>query len=152
EWKSPVLLIHGDDDRVVAFQQSIDLKSVSKTGALRWKNSFFPTTFTIPCCGATGSRLLKRWPNSSRRTYTHEICTVACSNCQPCCTPAIDIEALCLRLRTTQLRQRDRLSTETRRSQRHEHVNRVFPDRPSERRLDVGRRRRARCGMETDRR
>lgn len=25
-WKSPVLLIHGDDDRIVAFQQSIDLK------------------------------------------------------------------------------------------------------------------------------
>jgi dipeptidyl aminopeptidase/acylaminoacyl peptidase len=26
-WKSPVLLIHGDDDRVVEFRQSIDLKS-----------------------------------------------------------------------------------------------------------------------------
>jgi dipeptidyl aminopeptidase/acylaminoacyl peptidase len=25
-WKSPVLLIHGDDDRVVEFKQSIDLK------------------------------------------------------------------------------------------------------------------------------
>jgi dipeptidyl aminopeptidase/acylaminoacyl peptidase len=25
-WKSPVLLIHGDDDRVVEFRQSIDLK------------------------------------------------------------------------------------------------------------------------------
>jgi len=26
-WKSPVLLIHGDDDRIVEFRQSIDLKS-----------------------------------------------------------------------------------------------------------------------------
>src|SRR5262245_16355418 len=26
-WKSPVLLIHGDDDRTVDFRQSIDLKS-----------------------------------------------------------------------------------------------------------------------------
>jgi dipeptidyl aminopeptidase/acylaminoacyl peptidase len=25
-WKSPVLLIHGDDDRIVDFRQSIDLK------------------------------------------------------------------------------------------------------------------------------
>jgi dipeptidyl aminopeptidase/acylaminoacyl peptidase len=25
-WKSPVLLIHGDDDRIVEFRQSIDLR------------------------------------------------------------------------------------------------------------------------------
>ena len=55
-WKSPVLLIHGDDDRTVDFRQTIDLGGGSRRKASRSRSWSCPTMCTIPCCGGTGRR------------------------------------------------------------------------------------------------
>jgi dipeptidyl aminopeptidase/acylaminoacyl peptidase len=42
KWKSPVLLIHGDDDRNVAFAQSVDLARKLRERGVKFEELIFP--------------------------------------------------------------------------------------------------------------
>ena len=42
QWKSPVLLIHGDDDRNVQFQQTTDLAQRLKAKHVEFEEIIFP--------------------------------------------------------------------------------------------------------------
>ncbi len=63
-WKSPVLLIHGDDDRTVDFHQTVDLERRLNARASKSKASCCPTTCTTRSCGGTGRRRSARWRSS----------------------------------------------------------------------------------------
>ncbi len=55
-WKSPVLLIHGDDDRTVDFHQTIDLGRRLKERGVHVEELVLPDDgVPIRCCGGTGS-------------------------------------------------------------------------------------------------
>jgi dipeptidyl aminopeptidase/acylaminoacyl peptidase len=42
KWKSPVLLIHGDDDRNVAFSQTVDLVRKLREHGVQFEEMIFP--------------------------------------------------------------------------------------------------------------
>ena len=48
-WKSPVLFIHGDDDRNVMFSQTVDLVARLRAKVYTWSCSFSRTMSTISC-------------------------------------------------------------------------------------------------------
>jgi len=54
-WKSPVLFIHGDDDRNVYFAQTVDLVARLRARGVIIEQLVFPEMCTIFCCIATGS-------------------------------------------------------------------------------------------------
>jgi len=54
-WKSPVLFIHGDDDRNVYFAQTVDLVARLRAHGVAIEQLVFPMMCTIFCCIATGS-------------------------------------------------------------------------------------------------
>ncbi len=53
-WKSPVLLIHGDDDRNVNFGQTVMLVEALRKRHVDFEQLIFPMRFTIFCCTAIG--------------------------------------------------------------------------------------------------
>lgn len=61
DWKSPVLLIHGDDDRNVNFARPSASCSCCAPGISTTSSSCFPTTCTKPCCTAGGCTPSTGW-------------------------------------------------------------------------------------------
>ena len=60
-WKSPVLLIHGDDDRNVNFAQTVGLVSCCARTTCRTSSSSCPTTRTRRCSTSAGCRSGSGW-------------------------------------------------------------------------------------------
>ncbi len=77
-WKSPVLLIQGDDDRNVAFQQMTGLVNCCASATCITSWSFFPTTCTIAAARRwiyTLSRWTRPWtsPVGEARELTDKL-------------------------------------------------------------------------------
>ena len=53
-WKSPVLLIHADDDRNVDFHQTVDLKQRLLAQGVAVDELVIPDDIHASCCGAAG--------------------------------------------------------------------------------------------------
>ena len=65
-WRSPVLLIHGDDDHNVHFSQTVDLVQRLSATAPRTRSLFFPMRFTDSCATSRGSPPTRRpWRSST---------------------------------------------------------------------------------------
>ena len=64
-WKSPVLLIHGDDDRNVSFIESIKLIVALRKRNVEVEQLVFPTKSTTSCGTRTGSAATRPPRNSS---------------------------------------------------------------------------------------
>jgi len=53
-WRSPVLLIQGDDDRDVQFNQTVMLADALRKQKVEVEELYFPTRSTISCCTRAG--------------------------------------------------------------------------------------------------
>jgi acetyl esterase/lipase len=65
DWRSPVLLIHGDDDRNVPFGETVDLVEQLRNQGVYYEQLIFPDEAHGSCCTATGWRRIARHPISS---------------------------------------------------------------------------------------
>src|SRR5262249_30958355 len=68
-WKSPVLLIHGDDDRNVPFGQTVDLAQRLRRQNVEFEQLIFPTRSMTCCCGRAGSAHTRRERSSSTGSW-----------------------------------------------------------------------------------
>jgi hypothetical protein len=70
KWKSPVLPIHGDDDRNVHFHRTVDL--ARRLDASHTRNLSSSMKFTASCVIDPGSGPTKRTRNSSRGHWAQD--------------------------------------------------------------------------------
>ena len=88
-WKSPVLLIQGDDDRNVQFQQTVDLAARLRAHHVPYEEWSCRTRSMASCAGLPGRRPMKRrrrsWPRSfSPRRYENRA-ELKANQMAPCC-------------------------------------------------------------------
>ena len=60
-WKSPVFLVHGDDDRNVDFAQTVGLVQLLRARGIYYELRSSRTTCTSRCCTGTGSARSAEW-------------------------------------------------------------------------------------------
>jgi hypothetical protein len=64
-WRSPVLLIHGDDDRNVPFAETVQLVEALRKHKVEFEELIFPMRFMDSCCKEAGSGRTQRQRISS---------------------------------------------------------------------------------------